>query len=67
MKLERQPILGNTITGYKLVDNTGLAKVVEQRNLPDVATDTAPNDVSRVLLRRLEDESNKLAANNGSH
>lgn len=62
MDFERHSILGNTVVGYKMVETSISSKAAEQSKMPDVPSDTPTSDVARILLRRLEDESNRIAA-----
>jgi len=66
MKLERQSILGTTVTGYKLVDTRVIPAAAEQLNFSDTVSNTEPDDIANILLKRLESESIKVAARNGS-
>ena len=65
MKLERQSILGNTVTGYKIVDTLAIPIAAEQTNTPDVCN-TPPDRIADILFERLESESAKVGSRNGS-
>jgi hypothetical protein len=65
MKLERQSILGNTVTGYKIVDTPAIPSATEQPNVPEVSN-TPLEDIAGILFERLENESAKVGSRNGS-
>jgi hypothetical protein len=67
MKLERQSILGATVTGYKVVDPRAIPSAAEQQDLPEVLSNTAPDDIASILLERLENESIRVGSRNGSN
>jgi hypothetical protein len=66
MKLERQSILGNTVTGYKIVETPAHPNAAEQSNFPEVVSNTPEQDITAILIRRLETESAKIGSRNGS-
>jgi hypothetical protein len=66
MKLERQSILGNTVTGYKVVDAPAIPVAPGQSNFSETVPNTPPDDIASILLERLENESIKVGARNGS-
>lgn len=65
MKLERQSILGNTITGYKVVETPVIPSAAEQPSFPEVTSNTPLDDIAATLLQRLENESARVGARNG--
>jgi len=65
MKLERQSILGNTVTGYKMVETPPIPGAAEQPNFPEVVSNTPQESIAGVLLERLENESAKVGSRNG--
>ena len=62
MKLERQSIIGNTVTGYKIVETPANPSAFEQTNSPEVVPNTPQDRIAEILLVRLENESAKVGS-----
>jgi len=49
------------------VDPRAIPSAAEQQDLPEVLSNTAPDDIASILLERLENESIRVGSRNGSN